>query len=70
MTETVQQKIARLRALREARDGDPAERAKQERHMKGLLRKVRGEIKIRSLVLELERSMGEQLPEHIRSKIF
>lgn len=70
MIETVQQKNARLRALREARDGDPVERAKQERHIKNLLLKVRDKAKIRSLVRDLERSMGERLPEHIRNKVF
>jgi hypothetical protein len=71
--ETIAQKNARLRALREARDGTPEEqmvRRKKMLHVQNLRRMARNEHKLRHLVLQLENSMGERLPPRIRTKIF
>jgi hypothetical protein len=70
--ETIAEKNARLRALREARDGTPEQqeqRAKLARYAKTVRSMANTERRIGHLVRQLENSMGEKLPEHIRSRL-
>jgi hypothetical protein len=72
MVETIAEKNARLRALREARDGTPEEQAecrKAAAYAKTIRSMHNAERRIRRLVVRLEESMGERLPNHIRSKL-